>query len=141
VVNELASTVSVLAYESEPGSFRLIGSIGTLPPGTMAAENYPADVRVSPDGRFLYVSNRGHDSIAVFAIDADTGALSARGHHRCGGKWPRAIVFDHSGDFLVVANQESDALATHRVDRATGALTSTGERLSLPKPTCIALLG
>jgi 6-phosphogluconolactonase len=111
--------------------------ISTLP------ENYDggtttAAVRVAPSGRFVYGSNRGHDSIVVFAVDPDTGHLSYVEHTSTQGRTPRDFNIDPTGSFLLAANQASDTIVTFRIDPATGRLTPTGHTAAVVMPVCIA---
>ena len=139
VTNELTSTVSRLRYDSATGSSterQMVPSVGV--PTT--ERNYPADIHVHPSGRFLYMSNRGHDSIAAFAIDGASTDLHPLQLMPTGGKWPRNFAIDASGEFMLVANQKSDDIHSFRIDRKTGRLTSTGQSVSLPAPVCIAFV-
>jgi 6-phosphogluconolactonase len=95
---------------------------------------------VHPSGKFLYGSNRGHDSIAIFAIDAQTGRLSALGHEPTQGKTPRNFAVDPTGQYLVAANQESSSVVVLRIDPQTGLLKPTGEKLDVPAPVCVTFL-
>ena len=90
---------------------------------------------VAPSGRFVYASNRGHDSLAIFAIDQASGRLTALGHTPIGGRWPRDICLDPTGTWLLAANQKSDQVTIFHVDAATGAVEPTGHAASVPKPT------
>jgi len=106
-------------------------------PGGTVEKNHPADVHVAASGRFLYASNRGDDTIAVFAIDAATGRLTPVEQVSTDGKSPRAFALDPTDAFLVVANQRSDSLVSFRVDASSGRLTPTGSRLELASPVCV----
>ncbi|MFN4293577.1 MAG: lactonase family protein [Thermoflexales bacterium] len=134
VINELDNTVTAFAYDAERGALRELQTIATLPEG-YAQTSYCADVHIAPSGRFLYGSNRGHDSIAIFAI-ADDGRLSPRGQTPTNGRWPRNFALDPTGRFMWVANQQSDAITLFAVDEATGQL-SARDRLHVPKPVCV----
>jgi 6-phosphogluconolactonase len=136
VINELSSTVAVFAYDATAGKLESLQSLSTLPAGHIG-KSYPAEIAVSPDGRFLYGSNRGHDSIAGFAIDASSGRLRATGHTPAGGSWPRHFALDPTGAFLLVANQKSNSVVVFRVDPKTGGLTPTGHQATLPAPACV----
>jgi 6-phosphogluconolactonase len=136
VTNELASTVSAFRYDPDTGSLTALQTVPAVSEPT-AAPNAPADIHLHPSGRFLYASNRGHNSIAVFAIDPASATLSPVQLVSTEGDWPRNFAIDPSGDFLIVANQRSDSIHSFRVDQATGRLTSTGQRVSLPAPVCI----
>jgi 6-phosphogluconolactonase len=137
VINELSSTIEAFAYDAALGTLKRTQSITTLPAG-FTGKSYAAEIAVSADGRFLYGSNRGHDSIASFAIDAQTGRLHATSHTPTGGSWPRHFAIDPSGAFLLAANQKSNSVVVFRIDRRTGALTPTGHRIAVPQPACVA---
>lgn len=133
-INELNSTITIYARNPERGGLDMIQQIGTLPEG-FAGENYPADLHLSADGRYLYGSNRGHDSIVRFAVDAETGALSAPEWTGTGGKWPRNFAVLDA--FVIVANQFSDNIVVFRRDAESGSLTETGQELAVKKPSCV----
>jgi 6-phosphogluconolactonase len=107
-----------------------------LPPEFSGA-NSPADVHVHPSGRFVYGSNRGHDSVVAFAIDQGTGKLNLIAHESTRGKWPRNFAVDPSGAFLLVANQNTDNVVSFRIDQQTGKLTATGQTTEIPSPVCL----
>jgi 6-phosphogluconolactonase len=132
VNNELASTVASVALED--GTLRLIDIRNAIPEGV---GSHGADLHVSPDGRFVYSSNRGHDSISTFGVDLDTGVLSPLGQTSTGGKTPRNFAITPSGNSLLVANQNSDSIALFRRDRETGALTDSGQRIAIGTPMCV----
>ena len=96
---------------------------------------------MTPDGRFLYASNRGHDSIARFAVDAATGALTPLGHTPAGGAEPRHFAISPCGDWLLVAHQNRASVALFALDRSTGALDPTGQSVAIPKPVCLLPIG
>jgi 6-phosphogluconolactonase len=135
VLNELSSTVTAFARDSEKGSLKELQTLTALP-SDFTGPNTGADIHVSPDGRFLYCSNRGHDSIAIFAIDRH-GALSTVGHESTRGMTPRNFAIDPTGDFLLVANQKSDNIVVFRLDQKTGRLNSTGHTVEVPSPVCL----
>jgi 6-phosphogluconolactonase len=135
VANELGSSISTLQFHAERGALSLIATQPTVPRG-WAGKNYPADIHITPSGRVLYVSNRGHNSIAIFSIDS-TGALSLGKTVPCGGDWPRNFSLDPTGQWLLVANQKSDSIVVFARDPENGKLTPTGQRLSLPNPVCL----
>jgi len=139
LINELDSTVAALAYEGGAGLLRHLQTIGTLP-GAFSGENTCADIHVHPSGRFVYASNRGHDSIAIFRLDSDGGTLALIGHEPTRGRTPRSLAIDPAGRFLIVANQDSDSLVTFRIDSETGALRSKGEAAWAPTPVCVRFL-
>jgi len=135
-INELNCTVLALAYDADKGTFQPLQTVSTLPV-PYKGEYSTAEVQVHPSGRFLYGSNRGHDSIAIFALDPKTGKLTPAGHQSDGIKTPRNFGIDPTGQFLIVANQGSDSLVVFRIDPATGALQPTGHRVSVPAPVCV----
>jgi 6-phosphogluconolactonase len=139
VINELSSTVTAMAYDADKGALTPLQTISTLPPGYKGSTT-TAEVVVHPSGKFLYGSNRGHDSIAVFTIDAKTGKLTAAGHQCKGIKTPRNFVVDPTGKFCLVANQDGNSVLVFRVDAATGMLEPTDSRVAVPKPVCLRLL-
>lgn len=134
VTNELTATVTVLAYDPTFGRFTPVQTLLTAPetPGT---RNYPSEVLVSAGGRFVYVANRGHNSVAVFAVDGDR--LTALGTAPAGGDWPRHIAFSRDGRFIYVANQRSGQLTTLRVNGQDGSLTPAGPALTTGTPTVV----
>jgi 6-phosphogluconolactonase len=139
LVNELDSTIAALAYDGRAGTFRYIECVPTLPDGFGGASTC-ADIQISPSGRFVYASNRGHDSIVVYRVDSRTGRLTHVEHQSTGGKTPRSFGIDPSGTFLLAANQDSDTVVTYRIDARSGCLTSTGHVTQVPTPVCIKFL-
>ncbi len=136
VVNELNSTVTSYLYEND--SFTLIESISTLPSG-FDGNNTCADIRVHPGGRYLYASNRGHNSIAIFEISRK-GALKPVGHEPVRGETPRNFNIEPSGRLLFVANQLTDNITVFNIDPRSGMLEFTGNELSVVRPVCIEFL-
>lgn len=136
VINELDSTVSAFTYEPRTGALAPVQTVSTLPAG-YDGRNSCADIHVHPSGRFLYGSNRGHDSIVVYAIEPATGSLSRVQHQSTLGRTPRNFAIDPSGGFLLAANQDSDSVAVFAIDRGTGRLTHTGQVLDVPAPVCL----
>ena len=116
---------------------RPLQSISTLP-AQFSGENWTAAVRVAPLGRFVYASNRGHDSIVIFASHPATGLLSYVGHAATQGQEPRDFNIDPTGTFLLVANQNNDTIVTFRLDAATGGMSATGQVSAARTPSCIA---
>ena len=139
VINELDNTVVAYDYNQGTGALSVKQTIGTLPAGWKGT-SYCADIHISPNGRFLYGSNRGHDSIVIFAIDRTRGQLSLVGHQGQDIVWPRNFAIDPAGRFLYVANQNSDSVVVFGMNPTTGALTPAGIRADLPKPVCIQFL-
>lgn len=136
VVSELVSTVTVLKFDAKKGSFKEQQTVSTLPPG-YSGRNDAAEIALHPNGRFLYASNRGNDSIAIYSIDENKGTLTPVGGMPAGGKEPRHFTFDPSGKFLFAENQFSDEIDVFRVDPATGALSANAETIKVPSPVCL----
>jgi 6-phosphogluconolactonase len=136
VINELNSTVAALACDRRTGGFRELQIVPTLPDGFCGASTC-ADIQISPSGRFVYVSNRGHDSIAIFRADQRTGHLSHVEHASTDGKTPRSFCIDPTGRFLIAANQDSDTLVTFRIHAPSGRLRPTGHVAHVPTPVCV----
>lgn len=139
VINELNSTMTALAYNSENGTFSEVQSIATIP-ADFKENNQPAAVKISADGKFLYGSNRGHNSIVVFAVDENTGKLSLVQHESTGGDWPRDFTIDLTGNVLLVANERSNNIVSFKIDKSTGKLTKTGHEVEVHKPTCLVVV-
>ena len=139
VINELNSTITSFAYDPENGILTEIETYPTLPEN-FDGESTCADIHISPDGLFLYGSNRGHDSLVIFKIEASTGKLSLIGFEPTGGKTPRNFGIDPSGTFLLAANQNSDNIVIFRRDIKTGLLEKTGYEVQVSKPVCITFL-
>ncbi len=137
-INELASTVTAFSWNAATGELKEFQTISTLPDG-FQGNNGTAEVVVHPNGKFLYGSNRGHQSIAMFTIDG-AGRLTAQGQVPSGGEWPRNFNIDPSGLFLIAANERSDSLAVFKIDQTTGKLTATGEKAEVGFPVCIKFL-
>jgi 6-phosphogluconolactonase len=136
VANELASTVNVFWYDADAGSLSSVQTISTLPPA-FKETNTVSEVVVHSSGKFVYVANRGHDSIAIFNVDVVTGRLTAAGHESTQGKTPRNFNIDPTGTFLLAANQDSDSVVVFRLDPATGKLKATGQTVKIRKPVCV----
>ncbi len=136
VINELDSTIDAFAWDATRGTLAHFQTISTQPPGATGT-NSGAEIAVHPSGRFLYGSNRGHNTIALFAIDETSGALTARGHEPTQGKNPRSFTLDPTGAFLLVANQDSDNVVTFRIDQTSGTLAATGSIAQVPTPVCL----
>lgn len=136
VVNEMGGSVTAFAWQRDTGSMQALHSISTLPAGYTGRISC-AEVQVHPTGRFVYASNRGHDSIAIFSAHEKTGRLAALGHVHTGGKEPRNFTIDPAGKWLIAANQNSDNLVVFAVDEATGALRHTGHEARIPTPVCV----
>jgi 6-phosphogluconolactonase len=136
VANELNSTVGVLRCDPNTGALSLVRTASTLP-AKSSGDNFPADIHVSPDGRFLYVSNRGHNSIAVFSIAPQTAALAQIQVISTGGDWPRNFTLDPTGRWLLAANQRSGSVIVFSRNAMSGELTPTSQRIDVPSPVCL----
>lgn len=137
LVEELTGGISAYRYNKKNGDLALLQNISTLPPDFMG---YPgsADIRVSPDGKFLYASNRGaSNTIAIFSINKKSGGLVAIGHQPVLGKTPRNFNFDPGGNFLLVANQDSNEIVLFNINKQTGLLKNSGKSIPVSKPVCI----
>jgi len=139
IPNELDSTVATLRFDAERGKLSPLDVRSTLPRG-FTGTNYPADIHIAPSGRALYVSNRGHNSIAVFSVAESTGALALDQAVSTEGDWPRNFTLDPSGRWLLVANQRSDSVVVFRRDPDNGRLTPTRQRIAIPSPVCLRFL-
>lgn len=137
VINELDATLTGFAWDGKKGSLRTIETVSTLPEG-VAGPKSCAEIQVHPNGRFVYGSNRRHDSIVIFRIDEGSGRLTLVGHESTQGKTPRFFCFDPAGKFLLAANQDSSTVVTFRLDAETGKLTATGVKAEVPTPVCLA---
>ena len=139
LINELGNTIDALSYEDDTGELNPLQNVPTLP-ADWSGESYTAEIRVHPNGRFLYGSNRGHDSIVVFRIDAEDGSLTVVDHAGSGGANPRNFCIEPGGNFLVVANQDSNNLVALRIDPETGRLTPAGTEATVSRPVCVRFL-
>lgn len=143
VGNELDSTIVVFEFDARKGTLKEIQTLSTLPDGyeeSGAEKSYVADVHVHPNGKTVYVSNRGHDSIASFAVDAESGELTATGYASTQGSYPRNFALDPAGNFLVAANQNSDDIYVYTIQAKTGNLDVTPHNIEIPTPVCIKFL-
>jgi 6-phosphogluconolactonase len=138
-IQELDSTISVLQFDSGDGSLQELQTITTLPPD-FEQDNLTAEVVVHPSGKFLYGSNRGHNSTAVFAIEPHAGTLQLVEIEPTQGDHPRFIGLDPTGQYLVAANRDSNCLVSFAIDQQTGALTPTGHQTTVPQPICIVFV-
>jgi len=135
VINEMQCTISTFVYDAAHGSLRLKDTIPTVPKGyKVTDQDSTAEVRIHPSGKFVYGSNRGHDSIAVFAVDPEEGTLTPIEIVSTQGKTPRGFNIDPSGKYLIAANQDSDSLVVFKIDARTGRLTATGQKLTSYMP-------
>jgi 6-phosphogluconolactonase len=135
LINELNSTMTVLGYNAKTGTLTNLQTLSTLPEG-YTGPNSCAEVWVHPSGKFVYGSNRGHDSLVIFAVEAGTGLLRLVGHEPTRGKTPRFFGLDPSGEFLLAANQDSDTVVSFRIDTHTGCLNYL-QHIDVPKPVCV----
>jgi len=135
VLNELDSTLTTYRY-AERGSLEPLQTITTLPAG-FTGRNTTSEIAVAPSGRFVYASNRGHDSVAAFAVDPSTGTLSPVAWQPTQGKTPRFIGLDPAGATLYAANQDSDSIVAFRVDARSGALTPAGQVIAVGSPSTV----
>jgi len=136
VVNEIQSTVSVLSYDGSAGVLRRLQTISTYPKD-FSAHNDDAEIQVQPSGKFLYASNRGHDSIAVFAIDPDKGTLTLVEYASTKGRTPRSFEIAPGGSLLFAANEKSNNIVVFSIDAKTGRLKPTGKVLDVSEPVCV----
>lgn len=135
-ITEMGATMDAYDYDAGRGALAPIQTLSTLPPD-FTGEKWAAEVRVHPNGKFLYGSNRGHDSIAVFAIDAASGKLTPVEIVPSGGKVPRNFAFSPNGKWLVCGHQESDNITVFRVDPETGRLTKTPHTIAVAMCVCV----
>jgi 6-phosphogluconolactonase len=136
--NEIKSSVTAYAYDGAKGSLTEIQTITTLP--EEVERNSTAEIQVHPSGRFVYCSNRGHDSLAIFSVDEKTGKLTAAGHQKTGGRTPRNFGIDPTGGYIVACNQATDNVAVFKVDQSTGKLTQVGDMVNVPAAVCVKFL-
>jgi 6-phosphogluconolactonase len=139
VVNELDNTVTACSYDAKDGKFTTLHSIPTLPEG-WTGKSTTAEIAVHPNGKFVYASNRGHDSIAVFARDTASGKLTAVQVAPCGGKIPRHFAISPDGKWLLCAHQDSNTISSLPLDPATGKLAEPKATTACPNPICILFL-
>jgi 6-phosphogluconolactonase len=139
LINELDSTLAALSVDARKGVFKVRQVVPTLP-ADFQGESTCADIQVTPSGRFVYASNRGHDSLVIYRIDQHTGRLAYVGHQTTQGKTPRQFEIDPTGRFLLVGNQDTDTIVSFRIDPQTGKLAPTGQVLQVPTPVCVKFL-
>jgi len=137
IVNEREPSMSSFRFDSATGEVRHVQTVATIADGYSGPRVAPSDVHIHPNGRFVYGSNRGDDSIAIFQIDETTGRLSRVDVVKTQGANPRGFSFEPSGTFLIVGNQGSNTLVTFAVDPNSGRMTPTGARADLPRPACV----
>ena len=135
LINELAGTITVFSYNAENAGMTQVQTISTLP-RDFSGNNTDAEIALHPSGKFLYASNRGHDSIAVFAVDQTTGKLTFVEHQSTMGRTPRHFAIDPTGRWLLAENQGSDLVIVFAIDPDTGKLRPTGQSISVGAPVC-----
>lgn len=138
VINEIHSTVTAFRYDGGQGVLKEIQTISTLPDG-FKGNTSTAEVQVHPSGKFLYGSNRGHDSLAIFRIDPETGRLTATGH-QTGIRVPRNFGIDPTGQYLLAAHQAGNKVQVFRIDSETGGLSAVGEPVEVHAPVCVKMI-
>jgi len=136
---EINSTVMSLSYNAEQGTLKVLQTLSTLPQGLDVPGNSTAETQVHPSGKFVYVSNRGHNSIAVYRVER-SGKLEYVENESTGGKTPRNFGIDPTGTFIIAANQDSDSLVVLKIDQKTGELSPADHELKVPKPVCVKFL-
>lgn len=135
VIHELNSTIASFAYDAGKGTLAEIQTVSALPDGYNGV-SYCADIHIHPSGKFLYGSNRGHDSIVIFAVN-ETGNMTLVGHESTQGKYPRNFAVDPTGSILLAANQNSNTVVSFRIDANTGKLEATGKICPMSQPVCL----
>jgi len=139
VINELFRTVTVFDWDSTAGVLKEIQTLSTLPQNARPVGS-TAEVQVHPSGRFVYGSNRGHDSVVVYTVDSTTGKLTWVENEPTGGRTPRNFGIDPTGTFLLAANQSTNNIVVFRIDQKTGELNTTGNAINIPTPVCVKML-
>jgi 6-phosphogluconolactonase len=137
VINEMLSTVTSFTHDAEHGTMKAIETISTLPPGIDGKGNSTAEIFIHPNGKFLYGSNRGHNSIAVFSIDTTSGKLTPIDDTSTEGKVPRSFAIDPSGNYLLAANQDTNNVTVFHIDTNTGKLSPAGQSFNCGAPVCV----
>ncbi len=139
LINELECTISSLAFDSESGVLKEIQTISTLPKD-FKSPNTCADIHISPNGKFVYGTNRGHDSLVVYKIDEKTGKMKFVQHQSTGGKTPRNFTITPNGKFLLAANQNSNSINVFKVNEKSGKLTATANSATVSMPVCLKFI-
>jgi 6-phosphogluconolactonase len=137
VVNELQMSVTSFAYDPDAGTLEALQTISTLPEELQEVPNKASEIRIHPSGQFVYAANRGHDSIAVFRVDSNSGKLTFVEREAIRGSWPRNFNLDPTGKWLLAAGRNSNTVSVFRVDSQTGGLTFTGRTVNCPTPICV----
>jgi 6-phosphogluconolactonase len=135
LINEMGSTLTAFAYDAQRGALRELQTISTLPE-KFTSTSYGAEVQVHPTGKFVYASNRGHDSIAVFGFNPATGKLTCLEYQPTQGRTPRHFAIDPTGQWLLAENQDSDSIVVFHIDAKTGHLSPAGQTVSVGAPVC-----
>lgn len=138
VINELDNTVTIFAYDEDSGSLETIGAKSTIP-NDFDGTTYCADIHILSSGRFLYGTNRGHDSLVIFEVDSESGMLTTVDYESTQGEFPRNFAIDPTETFLLAANQNTDNIVSYRIDHDSGRLTPTGHITEVPTPVCIKM--
>jgi 6-phosphogluconolactonase len=139
--NEMTCALSVLSYDADKGELKLLETPSSLPPGVKVTPEYSAaEVQVHPSGKFVYASERGHDTLACYSFDASTGKLTYIENAPAGVKIPRNFGIDPSGKWIVCAGFDSDSVVVFSIDQNTGKLTATGQTIKIPQPVCVKFL-
>lgn len=138
-INEMASTLNAFDYDPASGALQVTQSVTSRGSGGEPG-NSTAEILVHPSGKFVYGSNRGDDTLAIFAVDPVSGKLSVVGHHPTGGKTPRSFGIDPTGKYLIAANQNSDSLVVFQIDPTSGRLAPVGKPVEVPSPVCVKFL-
>jgi 6-phosphogluconolactonase len=139
VINEMKSTITGFKFDDTRGALTSFQTVSTLPEKFEGSSSC-AEIEVHPSGNFVYGSNRGHDTIAVFAVDAASGKLTAVEHQPTQGKTPRHFALVPGGNWLLAENQDSDSIVVFAVDTKTGRLTPTGQKVEVGRPVCVQFL-
>lgn len=137
VINEMGATITAFNYKE--GTLQSFQTVKNLP-DDYAGRKWAADIHISPDGKFLYGSNRAHESLVIYKIHAETGSLTLVGHQDVQGKTPRNFAIDPTGNFLLVANQDSDNIVVFKRNLDTGELTFTGKEITISQPVCLKFI-
>ena len=138
LLNEMLLSVTAFNYNPDAGTMEAVQTIETLPDSLKEIPNKAAEIRVHPSGKFVYASNRGHDSITAFAVDPASGKLELVEREAIRGSWPRNFNLDPDGKWLVAAGRYSNTLSVFEIDQTTGGLTFTGNVVNCPSPICVA---
>jgi 6-phosphogluconolactonase len=139
VISEMGSTMTAFSYDAKRGTLKELQTLSTLP-ATFVGKSFCAEVQVHPSGKFVYGSNRGHDSIAVFGFDPKRGKMTCLEIQPTKGKFPRHFTLDPSGQWLLAENQDSDSVVVFKIDAKTGRLSDTGNGVAVGAPVCAAFV-